>query len=197
MKNKLIAFIVLFLSCTALAAQTPPAGTAHSVTLNWIAPSPVGGSGVIAGYNVYKSIAGAAFVKINTALIAGLTATDASVTAGQSLSYCASTVDSKAQESACSVAVAATVPQNPNPPTLSSPIVALLVTGTKETLTATWTDAPGRDVAYVIWNGSKILAQGVVVDPGKTGNYSVKWSGRAQPTYLEVFDLNTADQPVS
>jgi hypothetical protein len=102
-----------------VAAQTPPAGTTHSVSLTWVAPSPVGGSGTVAWYNVYKSVAGAAFGKINSAVISGLATVDGAVTSGQSLSYCATTVDSKGEESACSVPVATVVPTNPNPPTLS------------------------------------------------------------------------------
>lgn len=148
-------------ACSTLQAQTVPAGTAHSVTLNWIAPSPVGGSGIIAGYNVYKSVAGAAFVKINTALISGLTATDASVSAGQSLSYCASTVDSKAQESACSVAVAATVPQNPNPPTLSITNVAIVNQNGQDRLQVDWKDANGASTAFTIFGAQgQVLKQG-------------------------------------
>jgi hypothetical protein len=189
-----IAFVAL---CSGAQAQTLPAGTPHSVTLSWVAPSPVGGSGTISGYNMYKSVAGGAYVKINAALIAGLTTVDAAVTSGQILNYCATTVDTLSEESACSNAVAVTVPSNPNPPVLSKPVVALNVTGNKETLTATWTDAPGSSVAYVIWNGTKILQKGVVADPKNTGSYSISWNGKAQPTYVEVFDVTTADQPVS
>jgi hypothetical protein len=189
--------IALVALCTGTQAQTLPAGTPHSVTLSWVAPSPVGGSGTISGYNVYKSVAGGAYVKINTALIAGLTTVDAAVTSGQILNYCATTVDTLSEESACSIAVAVTVPSNPNPPVLSKPVVALNVTGNKETLTATWTDAPGASVVYVIWNGTKILQKGVVADPKNTGSYSISWNGKAQPTYVEVFDVTTADQPVS
>lgn len=108
-------------SCAFLAssafAQTAPTGTVHSVTLTWVAPSPVGGSGTAAGYNVYRSVGGAAFAKINTAVVAGLTTVDTAVTSGQQISYCATTVDSTGEESACSTAVSVTVPATPNPPT--------------------------------------------------------------------------------
>ena len=106
--NRVLSLVLLALSsCGIAAAQTPPAGTPHSVTLTWTAPSPVGGSGTIAGYNVYKSLSGAAFVKVNTTIIPLLTFTDSSVLGSQSLSYCATTVDSIGSESKCSVAAAA------------------------------------------------------------------------------------------
>jgi hypothetical protein len=117
--------LALALCCVSSAqAQTPPAGTAHQVTLGWQAPSPVGGSGIVAGYNVYRSILGAAFIKVNTALIVGLTTTDLSVASGQVDTYCATTVDSKGAESACSTTVTATIPTNPNPPV--APTVTVL-----------------------------------------------------------------------
>ena len=56
---------------------------------------------------------------------------------------------------------------------------------------------PGTSVAYVIWNGTKILKKGVVPDTNNTGNYSVTWRGKAQPTYVQVFDTKTADQPTT
>jgi hypothetical protein len=120
---------VAFLFVRSAGAQVP-AGTAHSVTLAWQAPSPVGGSGSISGYNIYRApgvaggttIAGAAaYVKVNAALNAGLTFTDTGVSAGGSYSYCVTTVDSLGQESACSAASAANVPTNPNAP--SAPLI--------------------------------------------------------------------------
>lgn len=113
-----LAGIISFISPPA-NAQTLPSGTQHSATVTWSSPSPIGGSGTIAGYNVYKSLAGAAFAKINTTLIAGLTTIDTAVSAGQSVAYCVTTVDSKAEESACSASVGAVIPTNPNPPSVS------------------------------------------------------------------------------
>jgi len=117
----------MFAACSA-GAQGLPGGTAHSVTLAWTAPSPVGGSGTVGGYNVYRAAANtgtaggtATYAKVNTALATGLTYTDASVAAGASYSYCVSTVDSLGEESACSAAAAATVPSNPNAP--SAPLI--------------------------------------------------------------------------
>jgi len=105
-------------------AQGVPAGTAHSVTLSWQAPSPVGGSGTISGYNVYRSPSSPTnYAKLNTSLNAGLTYTDASVSAGTSYSYCVTTVDSLGEESVCSVPATANVPSNPNAP--SAPLITV------------------------------------------------------------------------
>jgi fibronectin type 3 domain-containing protein len=113
-----------FLACGSAHAQGVPAGTAHSVTLTWQAPSPVGGSGTISGYNVYRSPSSPTnYAKLNTALNAGLTYTDTSVSAGASYSYCVTTVDSLGEESVCSVPAMANVPSNPNAP--SAPLVTI------------------------------------------------------------------------
>jgi hypothetical protein len=120
----------IFIAATQIFAQGLPAGTPHSVTLSWTAPSPVGGSGTVSGYNVYRAlgVAGAAvstlaFTKINTALDALLTYTDGGVAAGATYSYCVTTVDSQGGESACSGAATAVVPTNPNAP--SAPLITV------------------------------------------------------------------------
>jgi chitinase len=113
-----------FLACVSAHAQGVPAGTAHSVTLTWQAPSPVGGSGTISGYNVYRSPSSPTnYAKLNTALNAGLTYTDTSVSAGASYSYCVTTVDSLGEESVCSAPATANVPANPNAP--SAPLITV------------------------------------------------------------------------
>jgi fibronectin type 3 domain-containing protein len=118
----LLAF-AFFAAATAGAQGVPP-GTAHSVTLTWTAPSPVGGSGTISGYNVYGSQASAAaYTKLNTTLTAGLTYTDTAVSAGASYSYCVTTVDSLNEESACSAPATANVLSNPNAP--SAPLITV------------------------------------------------------------------------
>jgi len=115
-----------------VGAQGLPTGTAHSVTLAWTAPSPVGGSGTVSGYNIYRGPANTAvsvgggtatvtYAKVNTTLAAGLTYTDTTVVAGSVYSYCVTTVDTLGEESACSAASAATVPSNPNAP--SAPLI--------------------------------------------------------------------------
>lgn len=168
-------------------AQTPPAGTPHSVTLAWVAPSPVGGSGTVAGYNVYKSVAGAAFAKINTAVIVGLTTTDLAVSAGQSVSYCATTVDTAAEESACSVSVSATIPTNPNPPVLSKPVIAMVRQGNQNVLTATWSDDSHVLTSYVVYGSNSVLAIGVP-HTNATGQYSIRWKGVPQDGFVVVSD---------
>jgi hypothetical protein len=117
----------LFAVCNA-GAQGVPTGTAHSVTLTWQAPSPVGGSGTVGGYNIYRgpantgaSTGAVTYAKVNTTLAAGLTYTDTSVAAGSVYSYCVTTVDSLGEESACSAASTANVPTNPNAP--SAPLI--------------------------------------------------------------------------
>jgi len=115
---------VVFLAAGRARAQGIPAGTAHSVTLTWLAPSPVGGSGTISGYNVYRSPSStAAYTKLNTALAAGLTFTDNNVSAGASYTYCLTTVDSLGEESVCSAPTTANVPSNPNAP--SAPLITV------------------------------------------------------------------------
>ena len=105
-------------------AQGIPAGTAHSVTLAWQAPSPAGGSGTISGYNIYRSPSSSTnYAKVNTALNAGLTFTDSSVSAGASYNYCVTTVDSLGEESVCSAPATANVPSNPNAP--SAPLITV------------------------------------------------------------------------
>jgi hypothetical protein len=127
--SRLLLAIGLFIAAANISAQGLPAGTPHSVTLTWTAPSPVGGSGTVGGYNIYRA-AGAAsvastltFAKINATLNSGLTFTDAGVAAGVTYSYCVSTVDTLGEESACSAAVAANVPTNPNAP--SAPLITV------------------------------------------------------------------------
>ena len=118
----LLAFA--FLASGSAHAQGVPEGTAHSVTLAWQAPSPVGGSGTISGYNVYRSPSSPTnYAKLNTALSAGLTFTDSSVSAGASYNYCVTTVDSLGEESVCSAPATANVPANPNAP--SAPVVTV------------------------------------------------------------------------
>jgi fibronectin type 3 domain-containing protein len=125
--TRFVFALVLAAAVLAIAgahAQAAPIGTAHSVTLTWTAPSPVGGSGTISGYNVYRSPASPTnYAKVNTALTTGLTYTDPSVSAGTSYTYCVTTVDSLGEESVCSAPATANVPSNPNAP--SAPLVTV------------------------------------------------------------------------
>jgi fibronectin type 3 domain-containing protein len=106
-----------YLALGSARAQGVPAGTTHSVTVTWLAPSPVGGSGTISGYNVYRSPSSTAnYAKLNTVVSVGLIFTDSSVSAGASYNYCVTTVDSLSEESICSAPATANVPANPNAP---------------------------------------------------------------------------------
>ena len=98
-------------------------GTTHKVALTWVAPSPVGGSGAIQGFNLYRLlIPTTTYAKINAALIPAttLTYTDSGVVSGAAYDYQATTVDTANNESAGSTAVQANIPSNPNPPALSA-----------------------------------------------------------------------------
>ncbi len=108
---------LLFFTAGMRAQSTPPAGTVHSVVLTWQAQSPVGGSGTVAGYNVYRATSGVNYTKVNASLITVLTTTDASVVSGTTYGYCATTVDSAGNESPCTIPVNAVIPSNPNLPT--------------------------------------------------------------------------------
>ena len=83
------------------------AATAHSVMLNWTA-SPSSG---VTGYNVYRSTAsGTGYTKINSALVSGLTYTDATVVDGVTYYYVTTSVDSSGDESSYSQQVTMIVP---------------------------------------------------------------------------------------
>jgi fibronectin type 3 domain-containing protein len=117
MKKFLAAFLFVAFSAVAASAQSaiPPAGTPHNVQATWTAPTTPGGSGVIAGYNIYR--AGVSYTKINTALNTTTSFVDTTVVSGATYSYCVTTVDSKNEESACSLPASTTIPANPNGPT--------------------------------------------------------------------------------
>ena len=111
-------------SLLVLGAQT---GTQHGVNVTWNAPSPVGGSGSINGYNIYRCVGTAAqctlasgmWVKIDAALDVSTGYLDQStLVSGQSYSYYSTTVDSNNNESAASniATVVFTTITNPNPP---------------------------------------------------------------------------------
>jgi fibronectin type 3 domain-containing protein len=119
-----LLLVATLLASAGIHAQGVPQGTTHSVTVAWLAPSPVGGSGTISGYNIYRSPASAAtYAKLNTSVSAGLTFTDSSVSAGASYNYCITTVDSLGEESTCSAPATANVPSNPNAP--SAPLITV------------------------------------------------------------------------
>ena len=79
----------------------------HSATLNWTAST----SGSVSGYNIYRSTtSGSSYTKVNASLISGLSYTDATVQAGQTYYYVATSVDGSNNESGYSNEAAAVVP---------------------------------------------------------------------------------------
>lgn len=193
--KKFLFVLALTLCATVSHAQaTPPTGTPHQVNLSWTAPSPVGGSGTIAGYYVYRSISGAAFAKLFSTTITALSYSDVAVASGQVPSYCASTLDSKNAESACSVVVSVTVPSNPNPPTLSISSVAMNVTGGVETIVARWNDTNLVGESFFFSDGTRILNQGLT--SSANGAFAELFTGPSGvPIYFTV--CNSAGQCAS
>ena len=203
-----LCFLAILASATLGHAQGIPVapaatGTPHDTQFTWTASAPVTGV-TVAGYNLYCSPTSGGETGVSavngSALIPGTSYTDTAVTAGTK-QFCVVTAATagSAQQSAFSAEVSFTTPNNPNPPTnLTIPVVALNTNGNKETLTASWQDKPGSVTGYVVWNGSKILAQGLASDPKNTGSYSISWNGKVQANvYVQVFDVKQADQPVS
>jgi hypothetical protein len=124
MKNLFRLFVLLLAVSSPLLAQN---GTPHGVSVTFSAPSPIGGSGTIAGYNIYQCLgtctATSTWVKVDTSLdltTAYLVPLNG-LTLGATYSYAATTVDSNGNESVFSniatVTLPATAPTNPNAPT--------------------------------------------------------------------------------
>lgn len=112
-----LAAFAFFPGIVSAQGSIVPTGTQHEADLSWKAPSPVGGSGTIAGYNVYRTPSGPPnYTKLNGALVTGLAMVDTTVTAGSAYGYCATTVDSAGTESACTIPVSVNIPTNPAVP---------------------------------------------------------------------------------
>jgi hypothetical protein len=96
-------------------------GTPHGVNVTWTAPSPAGGSGTIAGYNVYRcpgtcTAASTAWVKIDTSLdLTNGYLDQSTLVAGSTYSYASTAVDSTGNESAFSNVATITFVAVPNP----------------------------------------------------------------------------------
>ena len=89
------------LNGTGVAPNVP-----HTVGLNWGAST-----STVAGYNVYRStVSGSSYAKVNSALLAGMSYSDASVQSGQTYYYVATAVDGSGNESVYSNEVAAAIP---------------------------------------------------------------------------------------
>lgn len=119
-----VALAALGIFAPIASAQTP-AGTVHSVTITWAAPAPVGGSGTIVKFRVYRSTVTAAgtpgpYVQIGAPPFPSLGYVDTTIVNGQQYNYCVSTVDSASGESVCSTPVLVAVPVNPNAPSTTA-----------------------------------------------------------------------------
>jgi len=119
-----LTLIVALFIVPALLSQT---GTQHGVQVTWNAPSPVGGSGTIAGYNIYRctgtcTATSGTWSKIDTSLdiSTGYLDPSSDLVANTAYPYAASTVDTHGNESGFSnvatVTTPAAFPTNPNPP---------------------------------------------------------------------------------
>ena len=130
MRSKLL----LSLFCLALlaVASFPQAGTPHGIDTVWSAPTPVGGSGVIQGYFLFRCVGDSTVCTATstnwTAVGAMLPATPTAyhdpasgLNTNTTYSYAVLTVDSNGNQSAysnlASAAVGASFPTNPGPPT--------------------------------------------------------------------------------
>ena len=90
-----------------LTASVPQTPTQHKVALNWSAPS----TGSIAGYRIYRMIAGASSYSPLTASLDTQTSfTDASVQSGTTYDYVVTTVDDAGTESSPSNKTEVTIP---------------------------------------------------------------------------------------
>jgi hypothetical protein len=120
MLGALCGLVILCAASPAYDQGIPP-GTLHTITATWAAPSPIGGSGTIAGYNIYRCggtgcATAPTYAKIDPALVTTLSYVDTAVGQGNTYFYCITAVDSGAAESSCSTPVSIVVPANPNSP---------------------------------------------------------------------------------
>src|SRR5207342_744656 len=90
-----------------LSITVAPAGSSHSVLLNWTAsPSPG-----VTGYNVYRSVtSGTGYVKINSSAVGGLSYTDSTVLNSTTYYYVTTSVDNSGDESTFSQEVQMIIP---------------------------------------------------------------------------------------
>ncbi len=71
-------------------------------------------------------------------------------------------------------------PPTPPPPATNLTIIAHAKTssGSKETLTASWKDAPGVPTACILWGSGKVVKT-CAPSPTAAGSYSFTWTGNA------------------
>jgi hypothetical protein len=158
--------ILCFAFCAAASVHAQVTGTPpHKANLVWGAPSPVGGSGTIKCYNLYRlQIPATTYAQLQ-ACIAGTSYVDSAVTPGQAYSYEVTTVDTSSNESVGSNPSQITMPTNPNPPTAPTITLAQLTINTDGTETALvkFTDAPNEAEVVLFFDGSqKLLGQRII-----------------------------------
>jgi hypothetical protein len=175
---KRIAIFVFLFSASVTCGQT--------AKLTWVASNTAG----VTGYNVYRApctgtITGSAcssagpFAKLNAALIAGVTYTDATGAPGTVYDYYVTAMCPTActpAESAASNHFAVTIPSG-----LKITNTSRTSSGNRVTVTAAWTDAPLIKTTYTL----AYAQTGAVLTTGSltnaTGNYSMTWTGKVTP----------------
>ena|SRR5271166_5875226 len=118
--------ILRFLFSILLAMPLYAAPTPHGIKLTWAAPSPIGGSGTLASYNIYRcpstcTLTTGAFTLV-TGQISSVPTTyldsASGLTSGSTYTYAVTSVDSAGNESVYSplAVVVFTAIVNPNAP---------------------------------------------------------------------------------
>ncbi len=86
-------------------------GAITSISPHYVALSWTTNQSNVAGYNIYRgAVSGGPYSKVNSALIVGMSYSDATVVAGQTYYYVTTVVNSGGTESAYSNQASATVP---------------------------------------------------------------------------------------
>ncbi|MGH9452349.1 MAG: hypothetical protein ACRD2O_00085 [Terriglobia bacterium] len=127
MKSKILLIGALLFM--VIGPVFPQSGSPHGVEVVFTAPPSVGGSGTLAGYNIYRCAGTCTAASSWTLVTAALdlstgyldASSDAALTPGSTYSYAATAVDSTGHESAFSNIAAVTIPaagfpSNPNAP---------------------------------------------------------------------------------
>ena len=125
MFNSIIKLIGSLGLIAILFGQT---GTQHGVKITWTAPATIGGSGTIAGYNIYRCtgdatqcpVTSGVWTKIDTALdVTNGYLDQSTLISGSNYSYVSTTVDTNNNESSFSnvATIKFVTITNPNPPT--------------------------------------------------------------------------------
>ena len=126
MLRKLIFISLLAVLVLPVFGQT---GSPHGIAVSWTAPSPVGGSGTIQGYFLFRCVGTCAVTStswISVGAMLPATSTNyldpaSGLNTSTTYSYAVLTVDSNGNQSGFSnispVSVGASFPTNPGPPT--------------------------------------------------------------------------------